>query len=106
MVISRLRREWRHFIECHPGARFEALHERKRGDGKSLARRVFWWGAGVLLILAGVVMLVTPGPGLLSIAFGVACLAQESLPVARKCDRWELRVRAAWKRWRARRPED
>ena len=101
-MISRLRQEWRHFIACPSGQRFERLHQRKSGDGKSFARRLFWWGAGVLLILAGIVMLVTPGPGLLSIAFGIACLAQESLPFARRCDRLELRLRAACSRWRAR----
>lgn len=101
-MFSRLRQEWRHFIQARPGSRFALLHERKRRGEASLARRLFWWSSGVLLILAGIVMLVTPGPGLLSIAFGLGCLAQESLAVAQKCDGFELRLRAAWQRWRAR----
>ena len=102
-MFSRLRQEWRLFIQARPGSRFVLLHERKRSGEPSLARRFFWWSSGVLLILVGLVMLVTPGPGLLSIAFGLGCLAQESLPVARKCDGLELRLRAAWHRWRTRR---
>ena len=102
-MFNRLRHEWRLFIASDPGTRFERLHERKKRDGKGLARRLFWWTAGILLTLAGIVMLVTPGPGLLSIAFGIACMAQESLPLARRCDRAELRLRAALRRARERR---
>ena len=102
-MTSRIRREWQAFVEAPPGERFGRLYERKRRDGKRLATRLFWWGTGILLILAGFVMLFTPGPGLLSMAFGIACLAQESLPFARRCDRGELRLRAAWARWRSRR---
>ena len=89
------------FIACDPGTRFERLHQRKKRDGRSFARRLFWWAAGVLLVLAGFVMLFTPGPGLLSIAFGVACVAQQSLPFARRCDRAELRLRRAFRRARS-----
>lgn len=102
-MLKRLRHEWQLFVACPAGARFERLHERKRSDGRRLARRLFWWTAGVVLIAAGIVMLVTPGPGILSIAFGAACLAQESLGFARKCDRLEVRVREALRRARARR---
>ncbi|HYC38395.1 MAG TPA: PGPGW domain-containing protein [Usitatibacter sp.] len=105
-MFSRLRREWRYFIDCDAGTRFERLHERKRRDGRGFARRAFWWAAGVLLILLGFVMLFTPGPGLLGIAFGIACLAQQSLPLARKCDRWEVRLRRSWSRWRSRRSKN
>jgi hypothetical protein len=101
-VFKRIRHEWRSFVDCDPGSRFERLHERKK-RGTGIARRLFWWTAGVLLILAGIVMLVTPGPGLLSIAFGVGCLAKESLALARRCDRAELRLRAGLRRARARR---
>lgn len=100
---SRIRREWNAFVEAPAGERFARLHERKQRDGKRLVQRLFWLGMGVLLMLAGFVMLFTPGPGLLGIAFGIACIAQESRGFARKCDRAELRVRSAWERWRGRR---
>lgn len=102
-VFERMREEWRHFVRAEAGTRFARLHERKNADGRGLARRLAWWGMGVVLIAAGVVMLFTPGPGLLTFALGIACIAQESLPFARRCDYAEMRLRGAWERWRARR---
>lgn len=101
-MLTRLRHEWRSFIGYAPGTRFEQLYERKRRDGGHLAARAFWVFAGFALIAAGFVMLFTPGPGLLAIAFGAACLARESLPFARKCDRAEVRLREAIERRRKR----
>ena len=98
-----MREEWKHFVEAEAGSRFERLHARKSAGGRGFARRLMWWCMGVLLMIAGFVMLFTPGPGVLTLALGVACIAQESLPFARRCDRAELGVRATWKRWRARR---
>ena len=100
---SRIRSEWQAFARAAPGERFVHLHERKQRDGKRLAHRVFWWTTGIVLILAGFIMLFTPGPGLLGMAFGIACIAQESRAFARRCDHAELRLRAAWTRWRAKR---
>ena len=98
-----MRQEWRVFIAGEPGTRFARLHASKHARGRGLARRVAWGCAGVALVLAGIVMLFTPGPGLLAIAFGLACIAQESLPFARRCDRAELTIRERYARWRARR---
>lgn len=97
-MFQRLRREWRLFIACPPGSRFAELHERKRVSGRGWGSRLFWWSTGVILVVAGFVMLFTPGPGLLTMAFGVACIAQESMRIARSCDRLELRLRAMLKR--------
>ena len=97
-----MRQEWRLFIAAQAGARFAALHERKSGS-RGFARRLAWWAMGFALMAAGFVMLFTPGPGILTLALGVACIAQESLPFARKCDHAELRLRDAWARGRARR---
>ena len=100
-MLTRLRQEWKRFLDADPGTRFAHLHARKEAAGRGLVRRIAWWGMGAVLLAAGFVMLFTPGPGLLTLALGVACIAQESLPFARKCDRAELRLRAAWRRWRA-----
>lgn len=101
-MLKKIREEWRHFRDCEPGTRFERLHARKQQGGRGVSNRLFWWTAGLLLILAGIVMLFTPGPGLLSIAFGLACLAHQSLPIARRCDRAEVGLRARLARWRRR----
>ena len=54
-------------IEPNPGA----------GEPSSLLRKAAIGAAGGTLILAGVVMLVTPGPGMVTIAGGLAVLARE-----------------------------
>ncbi|MBA3539898.1 MAG: hypothetical protein H0T79_09735 [Deltaproteobacteria bacterium] len=57
---------------------------------------------GVVLVFAGGVMLVVPGPGLLVIVFGLALLAGESKRLAHVLDRAELVVRrwvGAARRW-------
>lgn len=97
-----IRREWRKFAAEPAGERFERHYERKRGEKPGLLGRLTWVVAGIFFVLAGIVMLFTPGPGLLSIGFGVTCLSQESLWLARSCDRLEMWLRRIWGRWRRR----
>ena len=64
-------------------------------------RRVFLVIAGFTLLLAGVVMLVTPGPGMLAIFLGLGLLAAEFVCARRLMERIRRegsRVRdAVWK---------
>ena len=64
-------------------------------------RRVFLVIAGFTLLLAGVVMLVTPGPGMFAIFLGLGLLAAELVWARRLMDRIKReggRVRdAVWK---------
>jgi uncharacterized protein (TIGR02611 family) len=50
-------------------------------------RRIFLVIAGFTLLLAGVVMLVTPGPGLVVILLGLGLLAAEFVWARRLMDR-------------------
>ena len=50
-------------------------------------RRVFLIIAGFTLLLAGVVMLVTPGPGIAAILLGLGLLAAEFVWARRLMDR-------------------
>jgi hypothetical protein len=101
-MVERIRKEWRVFAAEAPGERFERHYERKRSDDRTLLGRCTWIAAGIFFVLAGIVMLFTPGPGLLAIGFGVTCFAQESRGISRFCDRSEMRIRRAWSRWRER----
>lgn len=103
-MLERIKQEWRKFVAEPTGARFERHYERKRQDEKGLLGRSMWIAAGVFFVLAGIVMLFTPGPGLLAIGFGITCLSRESRRLARFCDRTEVRTRDAWTRWRSRKP--
>ncbi len=50
-------------------------------------RRVFFVIAGFTLLLAGVIMLVTPGPGIAAILLGLGLLAAEFVWARRLMDR-------------------
>ena len=93
-MFDRIKREYRTFLGDAPGSRFERRFESSRAEGASWASRLAWMATGIFFVAIGFVMLFTPGPGLLAIAFGATCLAQESLRLARGCDRLELRIRA------------
>ncbi|MGH2572907.1 MAG: PGPGW domain-containing protein [Actinomycetota bacterium] len=59
--------------------------------------------AGLLLLLAGAVMLVTPGPGLLAIIAGLAVLGTEYAWAQRALDQAREKARQAARRVRRRR---
>jgi hypothetical protein len=75
-----------------PGRRFRALHRSRRR--RHAALKALSIATGVFLILVGVVLLPTPGPGLLAAALGAGLIAGESLAFARALDRLELRLRS------------
>ena len=102
-MFERIRADFRRFVKDAPGTRFARRYAQRRDAAMAWWQRAAWLLAGLFFVLAGFVMLFTPGPGLLAIGFGLTCLAQESLRLARWCDRVEMRLRAAWTRWRARR---
>jgi hypothetical protein len=52
--------------------------------------------------MAGLVMLVIPGPGLLVMIVGLGFFAEESLWLARWLDAMELWLRRTWARLRSR----
>jgi uncharacterized protein (TIGR02611 family) len=64
-------------------------------------RRVFLIIAGFTLLLAGVIMLVTPGPGVLVIFLGLGLLAAEFVWARRLMDRMRRQsgrvLDAVWK---------
>jgi hypothetical protein len=99
---ERIKREWRTFAAEPPGHRFERHYERQKSLEGGILGRLTWVFAGVFFLLAGFVMLFTPGPGLLSMGFGFTCLARESRRMSRFCDRTEMWIRRVWERWRRR----
>jgi uncharacterized protein (TIGR02611 family) len=91
----------------HQGAiakRVDALRERLDSvPGGRFALRVVVTIVGSAFVLAGIVMLVIPGPGWLSIFLGLAILGTE-YAFARRINDWlRTRVRRLWAWWKARR---
>lgn len=102
MTVS-VRRQWQHFKATPSGRRFQTRHRMRRAQGGSMARKVLISGLGVLIVLAGIVMIVLPGPGMLAIVIGAALIAEESLLAARMLDRIDAWATGLFRRWRARR---
>ena len=75
-----------------PGHRFSERYRRTRPVSR--LRKPLALVAGFLLILAGIVMTVTPGPGLPALLLGAMLIAGESRRAALALDRLELAVRA------------
>ena len=99
-MLGKLRQQWQELQEAPPGKRFRERYERRARERKTLWRRVLWSALAVVIIVAGIVALPLPGPGMIVIAAGLALLAQESLVVARFCDRLELAMRNLYSRVR------
>jgi hypothetical protein len=87
---------WRRFKRDTPGLRFERRYQAARAAGHGPVYKTMVFSAGVMLLSAGLVMLVAPGPGILVSVFGATLLAQQSLTLARLLDRCELRLRSSW----------
>lgn len=86
-----MRQSWRELRRGEPGQRFQERYHRNRGADTG-AGRWLRLGAGAVLLVLGLLMLVTPGPGLVALAVGAALLAGEFRAIARFLDWAELRV--------------
>lgn len=88
---SEIRYEWTQLKHDEPGRRFRNHRERMMHGSRvlAMARAIL----GVLLLVAGVVLLFMPGPGLLVIVFGFALLAGMSCRLAAVMDRAEPGIR-------------
>ena len=84
-----LRENWRQFKESMPGRRFRERYERRQSAGREKLepRRVLNIGLGAALIVAGLLMVVFPGPGWATVFLGLGFIVGESRPVARSMDR-------------------
>jgi tetrahydromethanopterin S-methyltransferase subunit E len=61
---------------------------------------------GIILILAGIVMIVTPGPGWISILAGVIVIGCVSYPLARNMDKAEKHVVNKYQKFRNRKKNE
>ena len=100
-MIERLKAGWRELRRGEPGRRFRDRHERRRLERPHGGARK--WSAiavGALIMLAGIVLLPLPGPGLVVIAAGALLIAEESRTAARTLDQIELKARGLVRRTR------
>ncbi|PPE72126.1 hypothetical protein C3942_19700 [Solimonas fluminis] len=99
MPLARLKSSWREFRRGKPGRRFQDWHEHRHGRGGAFlgaCRLVL----GLVLMLAGVVLMPAPGPGMAVVGLAAVLVARESRTAARVFDAIELRLRALLRRIR------
>src|ERR671920_278311 len=104
-AIEKTREGWRHwrtFRKIDAGHRYQArYHLHQRRTRKGLVSR-YWRPmsllCGPILIIAGFVFLLTPGPSYIIIAIGLWLLAGEFLLLARVFDKVGVRLGRSW-RW-------
>jgi cardiolipin synthase A/B len=106
-MFGRFKREWKKFRSGRPGHRFQDRYEqnRKTRSSRPWYLRFLKPAAALLLIAAGLLFVVIPGPGLPLIVIGTGLLADEARPIARAMDWFEIRIRkilAPVSRWRRR----
>lgn len=101
---TRLRSRWRSFAAARPGHRFVEQYHRRRRVRSSTLGGLLEILIGIALLVVGLTMLVTPGPGIVMLLLGLSLLAHHSLWVSSALDRAELRLRqcGGWlrRRWR------
>ncbi|MFB4318185.1 PGPGW domain-containing protein [Actinomadura sp. 21ATH] len=76
--------------------------KRPRSGAVRLARKIGVTIAGLALIVAGIVMLVIPGPGVVAILAGIGLLGTEFPAARRVSERLNGYLRAAWRKIRRR----
>jgi hypothetical protein len=99
-MFTSMQSAWRRFAGLAPGTRFHTTYVNHKRAKQTKGNRLALMAGGVLLILAGIVALVAPGPGLLMIALGLALIARESERLSRAMDRMEMSLRKLWRRFR------
>ena len=91
--LRRFARDWSALWQARPGRRFQELYRRRHDRRASELRRLALAAAGVLLVLLGALLVLTPGPGGLVLVAGALLLAMQSRRAARLFDRSEVRMR-------------
>jgi uncharacterized protein (TIGR02611 family) len=104
-LFTKLRHQWRVLKKSPPGKRFQQRYRSHKHERSSVWLKPVYLVLGTTIFVAGLAMLPAPGPGFLILFVGAGMLAEESLWVAQKLDRLELKGRAiaapavrAWER--------
>lgn len=85
---------WKRFKQAVPGQRFQQYFKRRQQAHPGAMWRLFFVGIGILVMVAGLLLLAVPGPGIVVFIVGATLLARESLTAARILDWSELRLRS------------
>ncbi|MCF7805290.1 MAG: hypothetical protein K9N46_09845 [Candidatus Marinimicrobia bacterium] len=94
-MFKHIKDDWKKLRQSEPGHRFQDRYERRHSNGSNWKK--FWGpvmiGIGLLVVGFGILLLVIPGPGWVTITLGLALIAGESLILAKILDVLELVIR-------------
>jgi uncharacterized protein (TIGR02611 family) len=96
-LIENIKKRWRSLKRGEPGQRFQDEYDKRHGEDASRAKKIGILVAGVIVLVAGVILMPAPGPGILIVAIGAAMVSQESRFAARVLDGAEVKGRALMK---------
>lgn len=91
----------KHALKRKSGRKFRYLYRQLRGERYLI--RISVVCLGILFLLIGLVMIITPGPGLVFILLGLGCMTVISSRLAFWLDRLEVYCWLNYKSWRAKR---
>ena len=94
---SRIKQSWNAFQAEKTGRRFQSRYNQEHRTGGVKLKAVVQIGMGVLLLIAGGIMLVIPGPGIPVIAFGAVLIARHVNPAAKALDWIDVHLRRAYR---------
>jgi len=94
-MFNKFKQDWEALKASDPGHRFQDRYHRRRERyaKESNLRKFFVVIIGFLIISVGILLLLFPGPGWVTITVGIAFMAGESLILAKILDIGELIIR-------------
>lgn len=100
-MLDAAKKSWRELKAGQPGRRFQDRYARRREAARGPLGKCAFVCLGVLVLLAGIVLLPLPGPGMVVVAAGAVVMAEGSRTMARTLDSLELRARRVYAAWRS-----
>jgi hypothetical protein len=88
-MFKEIKQHWSQFRKYPAGKRFELYYGSRHNVERGPLKKIFLIATGIVIMMAGIIFLAIPGPGLLVMLLGAALIARESLFVSRLFDRLE-----------------
>lgn len=92
-----MKQSWNRFQSVPTGRRFIHYYNQQHRTRAVTPKAVLKIGLGLLLMAAGAIMLVIPGPGIPVLIAGAVLIAREVKPAARVLDWLDVHIRRALK---------
>jgi hypothetical protein len=87
------------FLQGKPGSRFtHYYHSFHKPEGFLLT--LLFFIMAVVIFIIGLIFAVLPGPAWVFYGLAIAIVVSRSFRMAKLCDRWEIKLRERWKKYK------